>query len=383
MENEDDIYTPPEPVFYNYSALDKLVSNIDDDILINNFVIKICGYEIKNNGTTPYLKYLLYKDEFSDTLFFPLVPLNYTNVNCANVIKMTKLKLFTLLQLSNYADFESKICFKGFLMENDQEIHIFFDLTECQLQINDIYRTNTLWFTLLDEIINQRNVCNILIEGSVSNFFIINNDFIYLKNKNGENYELPIVGYIGMNGINYSKVNFTYTFGNPPKNKTAMLGPYFYFTDFKNSIRQGGWSETGAPVKNDDFVLITDNEYGRYKKGSIVRFAIFLGKMKMIENLPNDESDSSDVKKERLEGADLDKHMEVLTMRISDHDGKWSNNYDSVFVGKIELDNGEYLKNTPIYVLKEYEQQIPLSFHFIDKSYLQEKYDENSDYFIM
>ena len=70
-------------------------------------------------------------------------------------------------------------------------------------------------------------------------------------------------------------------------------------------------------------------------------------------------------------------------MRISDHDGKWSEFYDSVFLGKIELDNGDYLKNTPIYVLKEYEQQIPLSYHFINKSYLKEKYEEGSDYLIM
>jgi hypothetical protein len=383
METEEDIYNPPEPVFYNYMALDKLVNNIDDTVLNNCAVIKICAYEIKNNGTTPYLKYLLHKDDFSDALLFPLLPLTYTNVNCKNVIKMATLKLFTLLQLSNYAEFESKISFKGFFMEHDQEIHIFFDLTECKLQINDIYRINPMWFTLLDEIINQRNVCNFFIEGSVTNFFTNNNDFIYLKNKKGDNYELPVVAYIGMNGINYNKVNFTYTFGTAAKDKTAMLGPYFYFTDFKNSIRQGGWSETGAPVKNDDFVLITDNEYGRYKKGSIVRFALFLGKMKMVENLPNDESDSSLTKKERLEDINLDKHMEMLTMRISDHDGKWTENYDSVFVGKIELDNGEYLKNTPIYILKEYEQQIPLSFHFIDKSYLHEKYDENGDYLII
>ena len=70
-------------------------------------------------------------------------------------------------------------------------------------------------------------------------------------------------------------------------------------------------------------------------------------------------------------------------MRISDHVGKWGENYDSVFLGKIELDNGEYLKNTPIYVLKEYEQQIPLSYHFIDKIHLNDLYNENIDYLII
>jgi hypothetical protein len=380
MENEEDVYTPVEPNIYNYNALSLLVDSVDD-ILCSNITIKITAYEIKNNTKYPYLKYLLYKDELSESLFFPVLPTTYQNVNSENVIKLSKLMLFNLLSLTEYSDFDKNICFKGFYL-NGRDVHIVFDLTDCKLQIYDVYRENQMWFTLLDEIVNHKNMCNFFIDSSVTNFFINNDDFIFLKNENGDNYELPVVGYIGMNGINYNKVSFMYTFGNSTKDKTAILGPYFYFTDYKNSIRQGGWSETGKPVKKDDD-LITDNEYGRYKKGSILRFGLFLGKMKIVENLPNDETDNSYTKKERLEDTDLDKNMEILTTRISDHDGKWAEKYDSAFLGKIELDNGECLKNTHIYVLKEYEQQIPLSYHFIDKKYLKEKYDENIDYLIM
>jgi hypothetical protein len=380
MENDEDVYTPVEPNIYNYTALSQLVDNIDD-LLSSNITIKITAYEIKNNKKNPYLSYLLYKDELSDSLFFPELPTVYQNVNSENVIKLSKLMLFNLLSLTNHSEFDKNICFKGFYL-NGREVHIVFDLTECKLQIYDVYRTNQMWFALLDEIVNHKNVCNFFIDSSVTNFFINNDEFIYLKNENGDNYELPVVGYIGMNGINYNKVSFVYTFGNSSKDKNAILGPYYYFTDYKNSIREGGWSETGKPVKVDD-VLITDNEYGRYKKGSIIRFGLFLGKMKMVENLPNDENDNSYTKKELLEDTDLDKNMEVMTNRISDHDGKWAEKYDSVFLGKTELDNGEYLKKTPIYVLKEYEQQIPLSYHFIDKTYLKDLYDENTDYLIM
>jgi hypothetical protein len=305
----------------------------------------------------------------------------YQNVNSENVIKLSKLMLFNLLSLTNHSEFDNNICFKGFYL-NGRDVNIVFDLTECKLQIYDVYRINQMWFALLDEIINHKNLCNFFIDSSVTNFFINNNDFIFLKNENGDNYELPVVGYIGMNGINYNKVSFMYTFGNSPKDKNAIFGPYYYFTDYKNSIREGCWSETAKPVKVND-ILITDNEYGRYKKSSIIRFGLFLGKMKIVENLPNDENDNSYTKKERLEDTDLDKNMEVMTTRISDHDGKWAENYDSVFLGKTELDNGEYLKKTPIYVLKEYEQQIPLSYHFIDKRYLKDLYDENTDYLIM
>jgi len=380
MENDEDVYTPVEPNIYNYNALSLLVDSVDD-ILCSNITIKITAYEIKNNTKYPYLKYLLYKDELSESLFFPVLPTTYQNVNSENVIKLSKLMLFNLLSLTEYSDFDKNMCFKGFYL-NGRDVHIVFDLTDCKLQIYDVYRENQMWFTLLDEIVNHKNMCNFFIDSSVTNFFINNDDFIFLKNENGDNYELPVVGYIGMNGINYNKVSFMYTFGNSTKDKTAILGPYFYFTDYKNSIREGGWSETGKPVKKDDD-LITDNDYGRYKKGSILRFGLFLGKMKIVENLPNDESDNSYTKKERLEDPDLDKNMEILTMRISDHDGKWAEKYDSAFLGKIELDNGECLKNTHIYVLKEYEQQIPLSYHFIDKKYLKEKYDENIDYLIM
>jgi len=380
MENDEDIYTPVEPNFYNYNALNLLVDNIDD-ILRSDIRIKITAYEIKNNKKNPYLLYLLYKDELSESLFFPELPTMYPNVNSDNVIKLSKLMLFNLLSLTNHSEFDNNICFKGFYL-NGRDVHIVFDLTDCKLQIYDIYRQNQMWFTLLDEIVNHKKINNFFIDSSVTNFFINNNDFLFLKNKNGDNYELPVVGYIGMNGIKYNKVSFTYTFGNSPMDKNAILGPYYYFTDYKNSFREGGWSETGKPVKVDD-ILITDNEYGRYKKGSILRFGLFLGKMKMVENLPNDESDNSDIKKERLEDPDLDKNMEILTMRISDHDGKWAENYDSAFLGKIELDNGEYFKNNQIYVLKEYEQQIPLSYHFIDKKYLKDLYDENTDYLIM
>ena len=57
---------------------------------------------------------------------------------------------------------------------------------------------------------------------------------------------------------------------------------------------------------------------------------------------------------------------ENLTLRITDYDGNWAKNYDSVYIGDIELDNGEKMKNTPIYVVKKYEQQISLSYHFIN-----------------
>ena len=114
------------------------------------------------------------------------------------------------------------------------------------------------------------------------------------------------------------------------------------------------------------------------REKGIVRFAIFLGLTKYIENHLNDPEDASDIKKQRLLDESIDQSIERLTMRISDHDGKWSANYDSAYLGKIELDNGIYLHNK-ILALKEYTQQIPLSFHYVNAS--QKKGEE--DYSIL
>jgi hypothetical protein len=72
-----------------------------------------------------------------------------------------------------------------------------------------------------------------------------------------------------------------------------------------------------------------------------------------------------------------------MTLRISDHDGLWKQNYDSVYLGKMELDNGEYLRDAPLYVVKDYYNHAPLSYHYINKRTLGSKFDENSDYQIM
>lgn len=369
----------PDSKIYNYIALDKLVDDIDEILSKNNINdVKINAYEIKNTGKIPYLKYLLLKNPSNDILFFPELEISSLKINSLRLILLAKLYLFGILRLGDYDTFEKNICFKGFYI-NNEEVHIFFDLSDCNLNIDNRYRKNTLWFCLIDEIINHNSVCDFCIDSSISNFFINNSEFCFLKNKNNNNYELPIVGYIG---IQQSKLNFTYTFGISAKDKNSILGPYYYFTDYSGSIREGGWSETGKPVIKDG-IAITDNDFGRFKHSGIVRFALFLGKMKIIENLLDDENDNSEIKKERLNDTNLNHNMEVLTMRISDHEGKWSETYDSVFLGKIELDNGEYLKNTPIFVLKKYEQQIPLSYHYIDKSYLNDTYDENDKYIIM
>ena len=380
MDVVDDIYYPEDKNYYHYKALDQLATNIDD-YLNNNIVTKIemCGFEIDNSGKAPFIKYLFEKDLLTNMLFFPSERLNYDNLKSESLIIYTKIKLFNLLQLSNYHTYEQKIQFKGFMVLDDV-VKIFYDLTECKLHINDVFESNTMWFCLLDEIVNYRCVLNFSIYENITTFFKNNMDFCFLRDKNNVSYEVPSVYYVGRNSA--TTLVFTHMVGVSTNNKNSILGPYYYFTDFQTAVRQGCWTIDNKPEEKYGKV-ITDNEDGRYKNGGIVRFALFLGKMKKIENFQRDANDMSDTKVERLNDLSLNQNMEILTMRISDHDGKWAENYDSASIENIELDNGDYLENTPIIVVKNYDQQIPLSYHYINKATLSEKYNRNNRYLIL
>lgn len=338
--------------FYNYEALNLLTDNIDEYLTVNAEKItniKIISYEIKNNTNYPYIKYLLTKNVQTNTLFFPQLEIDYLNLNTEKLVTLVKLNLFSLLNLNNYDNYDKHACFKGFYI-NNEELYIIVDLTNFNIEIKSTLKKYTMWFCLIDEIINHVSVCNISIEQSVTKFFNSNIEFCFLKNKNGTNYEVPSVGYVG---TTQNRINFTHVFGVLKKDNNAILGPYYYFTDYNNSL------------KECELININNNNYA-----GIVRFALFLGKIKVIENLINDEMDKSNTKKERLLDSNLDSILEELTIRITDHDGKWSENYDSVYLGQIKLDNDEYLKNTPIIVVKEYEQQVPLTYHYINNNYI-------------
>jgi hypothetical protein len=108
-----------------------------------------------------------------------------------------------------------------------------------------------------------------------------------------------------------------------------------------------------------------------------VRFAVFTGKTKYIENNSNDPTDESEIKQKLLS---IQPNTEHLTIRITDYDGKWANNYDSVYLGHVELDDGTCFIHNNVLVLKNYNQQVPLSYHFIDKKTLEK--DEN-EYLIL
>jgi hypothetical protein len=360
-----------EPAKFRYNISDIVYNTWTTPI--TNPRIHLCVYSVNTNGKFPFLQYML-SSNIHNKLQLPTV------VNCfannAEIISYSKIYLTGLLQMPDSTD---KMSFNGYF-EYENEMYLFFDITQIKLNINEVYASSIVRLCLIDELLNHGHVCNIQIEPLVTRLFVNNYILNLLFNDVNVPYEIPVVAYVGK--PTPEKVNFTHIFGESAKTKHAFLGPYYYFTNFSQAICQGGWSSTNAPeyLYNK---LVTDTDKGRYIKGGIVRFALFIGKTKYIESDYKITIDNSEIKQSKLKDKTADYKYEMMTLTISDHDGIWANTYDSVCIGKFQLEDGGFVKNTPMLVVKEYEQQTPLSFHYINKHKLGETYDDAKSYAIL
>jgi hypothetical protein len=335
MENTEDSVFNTEKV-YKYKGEQILNDSFSNFISAYNNV-NICAYDINRSGLFPFQRFLLTKT-YDDSLVFPTIIINY-EISCDDLINYAKVNLFGLLCLQNYEEYNDLMEFIGYF-EFKRDLYLFFDITKCKVKIDDAYFSKLLWMPIIDEIVNHKSVCNIKINTSITTLFTLNTELCYLIDNNNITYELPIVAYVNKNK---SMAIFTYNFGESIDYNNGILGPYFYFTNFENAFRKHG--------------------------ENIIRFALFTGKTKYVENLLTDSIDNSEIKKERIQDCQLDKNVEYLTMRITDYDGNWTKDYDSVYIGEIELDNETKLENMPMIVLKKYEQQTPLSYHHKNKNF--------------
>lgn len=339
-----------EVVYYKYAAKDMLTYDITTIAYSHYSHVCICAYRVNTDGIYPFMELLLHSDKTPTEFNLPhtIVP------SGGKVIYHAKGYLSNILNIphdsSNY-DYEGVYLF-------NRTLYIFFEMPFFNTGYDMTYAASPIRFAIFDEIINRHNVCNIPISNIASSFFIHNPSFMYLLNKTKAKYELPIVGYVGK--VSPDKVQFAYIFREIAKNKQAILGPYFYFTNLNYAVKQ----------------CIRNSKGG----GGVVRFALFTGNPKYIENFPHDPIDNSLIKQERLIDPSLDTHYEKMTIRISDHDGLWATTYDSVYLGRLELEDGSILDEPPSVVLKSYSQQVPLSYHFIDTSNMvkEEVFNDNT-----
>ena len=288
------------PIYkYNYNAVNEL------PFLNESFkgkIKKIVIYDVflNNNSFPPFLRFLLEKNVFSELDFiYPFLKednvLNFLKTFFENYGITFNSDVFNNIRLFSQGNDTNND------YNNDTDYYLFIDVSVLKLETNHL----SVPMVLMDEIMNTKQMYNINIAEEVTNFFLKNNDFIYLKDEKERNIEIPTVVYVGKPE---KTLEFTFVFGNTKsleKSKNSLFGPYYYFTDFENAQQQ--IREMTEPCK----------------KG-IVRFAIFTGKMLVLNSNNNNNNLEED----------------------------WYTQYNSV-----------YLEN-PMYIVKDYFQQIPLSYDY-------------------
>jgi hypothetical protein len=150
---------------------------------------------------------------------------------------------------------------------------------------------------------------------------------------------------VGYSGAFYKQTEFQSIFGIS-KTHQEFGEHYYLLLDFNDAFQYGGWSKTEQPEYKFD-KLITDNEFGRYINGGINRVAI------LTQNnifLTIDTKKQDDNVKDTFTPIDFETN-------------------DSFTVS---------INNKPYIIIKEFEQQISLSFHKINKFTLGSQWVKNN-----
>ena len=349
----------PEPIqsdddcsIFDYPILDIVNTNFTH-IPPTYSKLAICPYFIttcKNRYGVhkPYLQYLLYKypatnKKIGNLLVFPFIDVK-TNIN----VKTAANKLL-------HSVIKIKISPTGFI-QNDNTIFVFYDLSSVdeystipraeQQWLKLIKQSSNLWWVLIDEICNHRKSLNFPIHKSVTSLFYLNPILIYLKQKT-KNIDIPIVGYYG----NYYKfLPIIASLGQKPTTWPNLeFGPYFYFTSYTGAFRYAGWTSNYKQRKVYDKEIA--DEDGKLLKGGIIRFALFTEKTHVLLDMKNSK---------------ISKYI---------HKNEWIKHYNSLYLGRVPRINGSVWHMNPRYVVKTFDQQLPLSLHLVDMNSLKDSWD--------
>ena len=291
-----------------------------------DYQVHICAYHINSTLKIPFIQYFLYKpffitDQYQDKYdcYFPRFQYKSTQD-----IYMKAINTIDILCNSYYKD--TKFDFKGYFIDNS-DIYIFFDCSHMKIDTLKMTKTNDLWLVTIDEIINHNKTCDFSIDTKVVELFHNYDKLSYLTMSNGEHYDMPIIAYCN---CPTQKIDFISTFGII--SQKSLFGNHLYFTDYQSAT----------------------TKYDCYNYVGILRCIVFLGKIKIVRNLHDDPNDQST----------LSKNDSPLLNRITDYDSNWTLSYDSIFIGKVTLDDDSIFTKGPLWSIKnDVSQYCILSSH--------------------
>ena len=370
----DDDSSERKPIFKNLNNKNKSneeyvykIHNLDMNINTSyRGKVYLCVYTVIKSSIQPFLLYLLAKDA-KDNMILP-----YIQAKSANYVQDIESKLSTITADAKYEH-------SGNLMFNN-ELYMFYKIEDTLYSVALINKHDAWWFSLLTEICYMKKVLTFEVSNQVVELFMNHPYLCKLHDKHDNVYMSPHPLYYGSN---MEFIEHVIALGVRKNSYSADFGPFFNFGSYDIATRYGGWTLKYKPQianklsKNLDFenIMITDNEFGRFKSSGLVRFAVFIGKHKTFLNRLHDKEDNS----RYADGANIVKEKR----RIVDVQGLWANEYDSVHKGELGIHqyNVQGQKGYT-FVIKKFNQQSPLSYHKLDKSLMGPMYEPNKTYYI-
>ena len=145
------------------------------------------------------------------------------------------------------------------------------------------------------------------------------------------------------------------------KSINSMWGPYYLFNNYIESFRHACWSHNYKHRKISN-KIITDED-GKYKKGGIIRYALFLGKNRTILESLKDNFYKNII-------------YNIGIKKIDKEDiGKWSKKYDSLVYGKLQTKEKNNFNLNSTILSKNILNFSSLSIHQVDMSSLKTNWD--------
>lgn len=337
---------------YNITSLKNVINK---DKFKHNDKIFVCFYKIsKNNDSLPFLQYLLYKYPKSknETFVFPfkLFKSKGHPIQIAN-------KLAYSISNKNTLDY------KGFI-SNSFGHYFFYQYLDNSINLQFKNRNYELWWALIDEICNKKKILNFPLHKSVYLLFYNNPDLIYITDQNNNNIEIPISAFFGGSS---QIISYVASIGMR-LNAEKAYGSYYYLGSYENQIKNAGWSSNNRIIHYFDKPVSDEN--GKLKNGGLIRYALFLGNYRTILYR---ESDPFYWYIKYLESESFD---QKISKKADLYKGKWAEKYDSLFISKIKYENIDgYYNINPMYIVKDFSQQIPISIHSLDNDTLKSNWD--------
>ena len=162
----------------------------------------IC-YHITNSGfVVPFLQIMLQKTPFCNNVIKEefVLPSIIFKRSCEDIGELIVEHVKQGLQRMNLnlnLNKDTKIVFKGILVDNNNNCYGLVDLSNIELKYLEQKRNTPLWFVLPTEIVNLQSICNIPVSDKVVDLFTYRKpELCILQNpETDEYYSAPDVGY--------------------------------------------------------------------------------------------------------------------------------------------------------------------------------------------